>query len=147
MQLPPVRDATVRYLVLTVAGIILIWMVPDSAFGDGPVWEVFGRQGPTAANLIGIALVVAGCAYFTVVVTVFRGLRSRDPLCRAAVMIDWVCLVGFFPAMAACLTSLGVALLCVATAAQLTIAARAGRGPQRPFHLGRSEPRSGHLLR
>lgn len=118
------RDATVRYMVLTLAGVLLLAVVPSCAFGETPLWSVAGHAGPRPANVLGIVFVAAGWVYFTVVVSVLRVRHSNDAACRVALIADVLLMAGFLAAASLGQLPLGFALLVAATLSHLVIAAR-----------------------
>lgn len=107
MRLPGVLDAAVRYLVLTAVGLLLYFWVPADVFEPAPAWIFAGHPGPTHANLIGMAVILAAWLYFMVVFGI-----------RAAGQHDRVCWVALVVAMGAAPTC------CLAALAGETIAAR-----------------------
>lgn len=127
MKLPAVLDATVRYLVLTGLGVLLLAVVPTSAFGSSPAWRFLGRPGPTPANLLGIAVIVLAWVYFAVVVIGLHGAHRLAGSGRLVLVADAAALVGSVIASMYRLDALVIVLLLVATVAQLMLARRVGR--------------------
>lgn len=130
MQLPPVLDSSVRFLVLTAVGALLLIAVPDGAFGGAPVWMFAGRPGPTVANLIGMGVILAAWIYSMVVFSI-RAAGHPDPICWVALTVDIVGFVGFVAMSLAGLDGIALGLLLLAIAAQLALPLRLGRTARR----------------
>lgn len=119
MTIPPVRDATIRYLVLTLVGALLLSLLPDGVFGTAPLWRFLDGAGPTLANLVGIVVVTAAWIYFTLVVIILRG---RPGFCRAGCLaVDVLAFAVFLLTALAGATELAVGLLALPAAASLAL--------------------------
>jgi len=140
MRLPAIPDATVRYLILTSVGVLLLAVLPATALGDRPLWRVLGHPGPTAAHLFGIVPIVAAWVYFVVVVVVKRSAWSRGALCRAILIAGWLGLLLAVVALMLGARQLGVVVLLFVVATHLGVAARLG---QAASGIDRSGPGAG----
>jgi hypothetical protein len=128
MRLPAVPDATVRYILLTAVGVLLLAVLPGTALGARPLWRLLGQPGPTLANLIGIIPMAAAWVYFLVVVVVKRAAWSRGVACRLALTLGGVALAGALTTLLLGLRTVGIGLLLFAAATHLVVAFRVGRG-------------------
>jgi len=135
VRLPGVLDATVRYLVLTGIGLLLLAVLPREALGAASLWHLYGSPGPTAAMLLGLAVALAAWIYFAVVVVALRAARRPDALIVAAFAVDAAALVAFVVAVGMGRGAAAMGLLALGGVAQLAIAARV---QQRADELGRS---------
>jgi len=131
-----VLDATVRYLVLTGIGLLLLAVLPSGALGTASVWQLHGRPGPTVAILLGLAVIFAAWIYFSVVVVAMQAARRPDTWITVALTVDVVALAAFLAAVVMGRDDVAVALLGIGTLAQLAIAARV---QQRTDRMARSE--------
>lgn len=116
-------DASVRYAVLTAVGVLLLFAVPTEALGATPAWTIAGRSGPTHANLVGIAVIMAAWIYFMIVVGI-RAAGGSDPVCWVALFVAVGAIAGFGVASLFGFDSLALVLLAVGFAAQLALSLR-----------------------
>lgn len=124
MRIPSVGDATVRYLALTTVGVLMLLLRPGFA-EHAPLTNGLDT---TLWSVVGVFIVAAAWAYFTVVVTFARGLRCRNPLCRVLVLLSLLSVVGFAVATLTGVGVLQVPLLVCAMLLQLVMAAGLQRG-------------------
>lgn len=119
MRIPQVRDAALRYITLTLVGVLMLVLRPDFASAPSPT-SVFELS---LWSVVGLLIIAAAWAHFTVVVTIARGLRCPNPACRVLVGLSMLAIVGFVAAVVTGLGYLELPLLAVAGVLQLVLAA------------------------
>jgi len=126
MRLPGTLDATVRYFVVTGLGLLVLAVVPASVLGPAPLWRLPGRSGPTAANLLAVALIIAAWLYLSLIVGRVA-VAQPDAAARVLLAVSFVGLVVFVLTASSRLDAVSVGSLAVATAAQVGISWRVAR--------------------
>lgn len=131
MRIPTVTDATARSIALTLAGALLLMIVPRDAMGTATITQPLGLVGPTAAQLFGVALVFTGWVYFVVVVVVLHAVKLADRVCPAAVVLDGAGIVLFLGLALTGWTVVSAICLALSMGSKVSIA-RTWRRQQRP---------------
>ena len=126
MERPSAVEALVRWLVLAAAGVGLLLVLPDDLFGGERVLVLAGRPA-TAANLVGLSLMLVAWLRFLVELFSWRGDCRTDPVCRGLFVVFVVTAVGSCAAAASQSLSLLVTLALPAVLAQVALAVRADR--------------------
>lgn len=137
MRHPTAVEALVRWFVLAVAGFGLLLVLPADMLGWRPVLVIAGRP-TTAAQLIGLGVMLVAWLRFLVQVFRLRGRCRFDPTCRVLFAVFAVTALGSCAAAFGDSVTLLVALAVPAVLAQVAFAVRADLvGRRRPAPVRR----------